>query len=111
MGISSTYFMRHSDSCRDLLFKSENRSRTYIIWKQRTLKPEIADSRRVVVSYKRKYVHEVLINGLVKLAKEKSVVMWTDRPDMFIAVGWDVKSQTKQENIRQTDPRCRKEET
>ena len=28
------------------------------------------DSRRVVVSYKRKYVHEVLVNGLVKLAQE-----------------------------------------
>ena len=35
-----------------------------------------ADSRRVVVSYKRKYVHEVLVNCLqvVKLAQEKSVV-------------------------------------
>ena len=33
-----------------------------------------ADSRRVVVSYKQKYVHEVLVNHLVKLAKEKSVV-------------------------------------
>ena len=31
-----------------------------------------ADSRRVVVSYKRKYVHEVLVNCLVKLAQEKS---------------------------------------
>ena len=30
-----------------------------------------ADSRRVVVSYKRKYVHEVLVNCLVKLAQEK----------------------------------------
>ena len=30
-----------------------------------------ADSRRVVVSYKRKYVHEVLVNCLVKLAVEK----------------------------------------
>ena len=30
-----------------------------------------ADSRRVHVSYKRKYVHEVLINRLVKLAQEK----------------------------------------
>ena len=30
-----------------------------------------ADSRRVVVSYKRKYVHEVLVNPLVKLAQEK----------------------------------------
>ena len=33
-----------------------------------------ADSRRVVVSYKRKYVHEVLVNHLVKLAQEKSMV-------------------------------------
>ena len=33
-----------------------------------------ADSRRVVVSYKGKYVHEVLDNCLVKLAQEKSVV-------------------------------------
>ena len=30
------------------------------------------DSRRVVVSYKRKYVHQVLVK--VKLAQEKSVV-------------------------------------
>ena len=33
------------------------------------------DSRRVVVSYKRKYVHKVLVNHIVKLAQEKSVVM------------------------------------
>ena len=33
-----------------------------------------ADSRRVGVSYKRKYVHEVLVNRLVKLAQGKSVV-------------------------------------
>ena len=32
-----------------------------------------ADSRRVVVSYKQKYVHEVLVNHLVKLAQEKSL--------------------------------------
>ena len=30
-----------------------------------------ADSRRVVVSYKRKYVHKVLVNCLVKFAQEK----------------------------------------
>ena len=35
--------------------------------------PSSADSRRVVVSYKRKYVHEVLVNHFVKLAQEKSV--------------------------------------
>ena len=29
------------------------------------------DSRRVVVSYKRKYVHKVLVNRLVKLAQKK----------------------------------------
>ena len=33
-----------------------------------------ADSRRIVVSYKGKYAHKVLVNGLVKLAIEKSVV-------------------------------------
>ena len=30
-----------------------------------------ADSRRVVVSFKLKYVHQVLINSLVKHAREK----------------------------------------
>ena len=33
-----------------------------------------ADSRRVIVSYKRKYVQEGLVNCLVKLAQEKNVV-------------------------------------
>ena len=32
------------------------------------------DSRRDVVSYKRKYVHKVLVNCLVNLAQEKSMV-------------------------------------
>ena len=31
-------------------------------------------SRRVVVRYKRKYVHELLVNHLFKLAQKKSVV-------------------------------------
>ena len=30
-----------------------------------------ADSRRVVVSYKQKYVHEVLVNSLVKLTRKR----------------------------------------
>ena len=54
------------------------------------------DSRRVFVSYKRKYVHEVLVNRLVKLVQQKSVVRWTDGPDMTIAVDRDIKNQTKQ---------------
>ena len=33
-----------------------------------------ADSGSVVVSYKRKYVHKVLVNSSVKLAQEKRVV-------------------------------------
>ena len=40
-----------------------------------------ADSRRVVVSYKQKYVHRVLVNPLVKLAQEKvwlcELTVWT----------------------------------
>ena len=55
-------------------------------------------SRRIVVSYKRRYVHEVLVNCLFKLAQEKSVVRWTDRPAMTIAVdlGCKATKQTKQ---------------
>ena len=45
-----------------------------------------ADSRRIVVKYKQKYVYQVLVNHLIKLAQEKSVIRWTDRPDMTIAV-------------------------
>ena len=33
-----------------------------------------ADSRRVLVSYKQKNVHKILVNPSVKLAQEKSVV-------------------------------------
>ena len=33
-----------------------------------------ADSRRLVVSYKRKYVQEVLVNCLAQLAQERSMV-------------------------------------
>ena len=32
-----------------------------------------AESKRVFVSYNRKYVHEVLVNWLVKLAQERRV--------------------------------------
>ena len=48
-----------------------------------------ADSRRAVVSFWRKYVHEVLVNrlGLGGLSlPRKSVVRLTDRPDMTIDV-------------------------
>ena len=41
-----------------------------------------ADSRRVGGSYKRKYVHNILVYCLVKFAQEKSVVGLADRLDM-----------------------------
>ena len=53
-----------------------------------------ADSRRVIVSYKRKYVHKVLVNHLDKLAHEK--VLLGGLTGMIIAVDWDVKNQTNQ---------------
>ena len=36
------------------------------------------DSRRVVVCYKQKYVHKLLVKCLVKLASEKCVIRQTD---------------------------------
>ena len=46
-----------------------------------------AFSRRAVVSYWRKYVHEVLVNRLGGLSlPKKSVVRLTDRPDMTLDV-------------------------
>ena len=50
---------------------------------QHTFVSPSAFSRRAVVSYWRKYVHEVLVNRLGGLSlPRKSVVMLTDRPDM-----------------------------
>ena len=56
----------------------------------------LVHSRRVVVSYKRKYVHELLVNRLWK-----SVVRWTGRPAMTIAVdlGRKATKQTNKTNI------------
>ena len=54
-------------------------------------------SRRIVVSYKRKYVHELLVNCLLTHAQEKSVLRWTDRPAMTIGVDLGHKA-TKQRN-------------
>ena len=45
-----------------------------------------ADSRRVVVSYKRNYVHKVLVNRLVKLSQKKVWLGELNRPDITIAV-------------------------
>ena len=58
----------------------------YPVW-QRTFVSPSAFSRRAVVSYWRKYVHEVLVNRLGGLSlPRKSVVRLTDRPDMTLDV-------------------------
>ena len=50
------------------------------------------------VCYKRKYVHRILVNGLVKLAQAKTCNRLADR---LRAVDWDVKPQVNQ--IRKYD--------
>ena len=56
------------------------------VWPHTFVSPS-AFSRRAVVSYWRKYVHEVLVNRLGGLSlPRKSVVRLTDRPDMTLDV-------------------------
>ena len=58
----------------------------YPVWQHTFVSPS-AFSRRAVVSYWRKYVHEVLVNRLGGLSlPRKSVVRLTDRPDMILDV-------------------------
>ena len=57
-------------------------------------------SRGVVVSYWRKYVHEVLVNHLGGLSlPRKSVVRLTDRPDVTIDVYRGRKTTTQQQLV------------
>ena len=61
-----------------------------------------AFSRRAVVSYWRKYVHEVLVNRLGGLSlPRKSVVRLTDRPDMTLDVYRGRKTKIKQQQQQQ----------
>ena len=58
----------------------------YPVWQHTSVSPS-AFSRRAVVSYWRKYVHEVLVNRLGGLSlPRKSVVRLTDRPDLTLDV-------------------------
>ena len=61
------------------------------------LLPSKESFKKVCFSYKQKYVHGVLVTRLFKLAQEKSVVWWTDRPAMTLAVdlGCKATKQTK----------------
>ena len=69
-----------------------------LIWPHTFVSPS-AFSRRAVVSYWRKYVHEVLVNPLGGLSlPRKSVVRLTDRPDMTLDVYRGRKTTNQQIN-------------
>ena len=68
----------------------------YPVWPHTFVSPA-ADSRRALVSYWRKYVHEVLVNGLGGLSlPRKNVVRLTDRPAMTLDVKRGRKTTTQQ---------------
>ena len=65
-----------------------------------------AFSRRAVVSYWRKYVHEVLVNRLGGLSlPRKSVVRLTDRPDMTLDVYCGLKTTIQQQQQQKRIPK------
>ena len=76
------YFMlKFAVSGKGIIFIDDN-----LVWPHTFVSPS-AFSRRAVVNYWRKYVHEVLANRLGGLSlPRKSVVRLTDRPDMTLDV-------------------------
>ena len=75
----------------------------YPVW-QHTFVPPSAFSRKAVVSYWRKYVHEVLVNRLGGLSlPRKSVVRLTDRPNMTLDV-YRGRKTTIQQQQQSMDP-------
>ena len=82
--------------------KSGSRVR-YPVWQHTFVSPS-AFSRRAVVSYWRKYVHEVLVNRLGGLSlPRKSVVRLTDRPDITLDVYRGRKTTIQQQHL---SPSC-----
>ena len=70
------------------------------VWQHTFVSPS-AFSRRAVVSYWRKYVHEVLVNRLGGLSLPRtSVVRLTDRPDMTLDVYRGRKTTMQQHKSR-----------
>ena len=69
-----------------------------------------ANSRRAVISYWRKYLHEILVKRLGGLSlPRKSVVGLTDCPDLTIAVYCERKitiQQLQQQPVQNTISRC-----
>ena len=59
---------------------------SFPVWQHTFVSPS-AFSRRAVVSYWRKYVHEVLVNRIGGLSLPRKSVVWlTDRPDVTLDV-------------------------
>ena len=56
-----------------------------------------AEPLRELLSITSESMCTVLVNRLFKFAQEKSVVRWTDRPDMTIAVGLGTNKQNMKE--------------
>ena len=72
----------------------------YPYWPHTFVSPS-SDSRSAVVSYWRKYVHEVLVNRLGGLSlPRQSVVRLTDRPDMTLDVYRGRKTTIQQQQQR-----------
>ena len=70
----------------------------YPVWPHTFVSPS-ADSRRTVVSYWQRYVHEALVNCLGGLSlPRKSVVRLNDRPDMTVDVYRDHRDVKQQHN-------------
>ena len=92
LDIISIVKLRHSK-----LILPKTRINTNIYWPHTFVSPS-ADSRETVVSYWRKYVHEVLVNRLGSLSlPRKSVVRLYDRPDMTLDVYRGRKTTTQQQ--------------
>ena len=71
----------------------------YPVWQHTFVSPS-AFSRRAVVSYWRKYVHEVLVNRLGGLSlPRKSVVRLFDDPDMTLDVYCGRKTTVQQQQL------------
>ena len=56
---------------------------------------QLNDSRKIIVSNKQKYVHEVLVNCLFKLAKEK---VWLGELTIAVELGRKLTKQTNKTN-------------
>ena len=91
-----TYADARFDLRTDTRTDSSQRSRVRYPVRPHTFVSPSANSRRAVVSYWRKYMHEVVV-PLKRCLPRKSVVRLTDRPDMTIVIYHGFKTTTQQQ--------------